>query len=243
MSGTNRQGRRLNSGTTSRARQERRRDLAAQALEKAAQDWWNAWYTDPNWSWAQSPFARGVTQEAVQERDSSEWTWTAERGWHNPHSVLREEPLEKGKGKSKEPLQKGKGKGKQPLEKGKGKSKDKGKGKQDEPHQPASSSSSAAPPSQPLPKGADTSFPPLRKAKAMPKVLSTGTGQALPKAKTGGSSSSTGDGQALPKAKPMPRPAATGDGQALPKAQTAGSSSSTGDGQALPKASDQMLGS
>ena len=121
MSGTNRQGRRLGSGTTSRARQERRRDLAAQGLEKAAQDWWNAWYTDPNWSWAQSPFARGVTQEAVQERDSSEWTWTAERGWHNPHSVLREEPLEKGKGKSKEPLQKGKGK-----------SKDKGKGKQDE---------------------------------------------------------------------------------------------------------------
>ena len=75
----------------------------------------------------------------MQERDSSEWTWTAERGWHNPHSVLCEEPLEKGKGKSKEPLQKGKGKGKQ------GKSKDKGKGKQDEPHQPASSSSSAAP--------------------------------------------------------------------------------------------------
>ena len=64
----------------------------------------------------------------------------------------------------------------------------------------------------------------------------------------------TGSGQALPKAKPMPRPAATttqtggssssaATGQALPKAQTGGSSSSAGTGQALPKASDQMLGS
>ena len=161
------------------------------------------------------PFRKGCDSGGC---DSSEWTWTAERGWHNPHSVLREEVLEKGKGKSKEPLQKGKGKGKQPLEKGKGKSKDKGKGKQDEPHQPASSSSSAVPPSQPLPKGANTSFPPLPKAKPMLKVLSAGTGQALPKAK------------------PMPRPAATGHGQALPKAQTGGSSSSAATGQALPKA-------
>ena len=163
----------------------------------------------------QSPFARGVTEEAVQDREFSEWTWTAERGWHNPHSVLREEPLEKGKGKSKEPLQKGKGKGKQPLEKGKGKSKDKGKGKQDEPHQPASSSSSAVPPSQqlqkgantsfppsqPLPKGANTSFPPLPKAKPMPRFLSTGTGQmprpAATTTQTGGYSSSAATGQAL----------------------------------------------
>ena len=106
--GTNRQDRPTGSGTTSRAWQERRRDLAADQLESDVQRWWNSWYTDPNWSWAGFPCQRDSQEQRARSRDDREWTWSRETGWQHTGSQA---PLQKGKGA---------GKGKQGLGKGQG---------------------------------------------------------------------------------------------------------------------------
>ena len=79
--GTNRQGRPSGAGTTSRARQERRRDQAADQLESDVQRWWQSWYTDPNWSWAGFPCQRDNVAQRARSRDDREWTWSRETGW------------------------------------------------------------------------------------------------------------------------------------------------------------------
>ena len=91
--GTNRQGRPSGAGTTSRARQERRRDQAADQLESDVQRWWQSWYTDPNWSWAG---LRDNVAQRARSRDDREWTWSRETGWQHTGGQA---PLQKGKGK------------------------------------------------------------------------------------------------------------------------------------------------
>ena len=112
--GTNRQGRPVGAGTTSRARQERRRDLAADQLESDVQRWWNSWYTDPNWSWAGFPCQRDDAATRARSRDDREWTWSRETGWQHTGGQA---PLQKGKGRGKG---RGQGLGKRPRIPGQG---------------------------------------------------------------------------------------------------------------------------
>eukprot|EP00439_Symbiodinium_sp_Y106_P049773 s1336_g6.t1 len=197
--GTNRQDRPTGSGTTSRAWQERRRDLAADQLESDVQRWWNSWYTDPNWSWAGFPCQRDSQEQRARSRDDREWTWSRETGWQHTGSQA---PLQKGKGA---------GKGKQGLGKGQGGGgKGKGGGK------PSQQGAAA-----PKPKAAPAAPPPAAAAtQAAPKQPAAGPPRAPPAAETGGTPSQEGPVQKAPpkpKQKAMPAVAkAKGAGPAVP---------------------------
>ena len=184
--GTNRQGRPSGAGTTIRARQERRRDQAADQLESDVQRWWQSWYTDPNWSWAGFPCQRDNVAQRARSRDDREWTWSRETGWQHTGGQA---PLQKGKGKGAGKGRGGGGKGQGGGGKGGGQPSQQGtaapKPKAAPPAQPAAAAAAPAAPKQPAAPAADgtggtpsqegiqAKAPPVSKPKqkAMPQVV------------------------------------------------------------------------